>query len=86
MKYYVYILESTKNRKLYIGQTNNLKDRLERHNQKRMLATKSGTPWKLIYKEKYISRSTAMKREKYLKSLKNKKYIKEKIICCGVEE
>ena len=88
MSYYLYILKSKNTNKLYIGQTKNLNDRLQRHKQNRSLATKFRGSWELIYKEKYSTRSEAIKREKYLKSLKNKKYIEEKIINkrCGVEE
>ena len=88
MSYYIYILKSDQNNKLYIGQTKNLTDRIARHNQNRSLATKLKGPWKIIFQEKYSTRSEAIKREKYLKSLKNKNYIEQKIINnrCGVEE
>ena len=77
--YYTYILENNSGR-LYIGQTNNLEDRLKRHNENRSAYTKSKGLWKLIYKKQFDSRAEAMQFEKYLKSLKNPKYIKSTII------
>lgn len=65
--------------KYYIGQTNNLERRLFYHNSGYSKSTKSGIPWKLVYQEEYESRLEAMKREKQLKSNKNKSYL-EKII------
>ncbi len=80
MKYFVYILQSLKDNRLYIGQTNNLEDRIKRHNNGEVVATKNRRPLDLIYSETYDSRTEAMKRERYLKSLKSSKYIKENII------
>ena len=79
MEYLVYILESQKNGRLYIGQTDDLEDRLYRHNTGQSLSTKAGIPWKIIHTESYKTRSEAMKREYYLKSLKNKDYIKQQV-------
>lgn len=70
MLFFVYILKSTKDDKLYIGQTNNLKDRLTRHNTGKVAATKNRRPLTIIHKEEYLTRAEAMQREKYLKSLK----------------
>jgi len=78
--FFVYILKSLKDNKLYIGQTNNLESRLSRHNSGKVIATRNRRPLVLIYNEEYKSRADAMKREKYLKSLKNPSYIENKII------
>ncbi|HMN23442.1 MAG: GIY-YIG nuclease family protein [Ignavibacteriaceae bacterium] len=78
-KYYVYILKSITLNKFYIGQTNNLERRLFYHNSGYSKSTKSGMPWNLVYKKLFLSRAEAMKREKQLKSYKNKSYL-EKII------
>ena len=66
--------------KLYIGYTEDVTVRIKRHNEGKEQYTKSGIPWELIYQENYLTRGEAMKREKYLKNLKNPKYILEKII------
>lgn len=70
MPYFVYVLRSLKDQKLYIGQSNNLEDRLKRHNEGRVTATKSRLPLSLMYSEEYKTRTEAVKRERYLKGLK----------------
>lgn len=70
MKFYVYILLNYDQSRWYIGSTENLEERLRRHNQGRSRATKSYKPWSLVYKEGYKTRSEAVKREFYLKSPK----------------
>jgi putative endonuclease len=71
MIYYVYILQSFKNDKLYIGHTDNLSRRLEEHNTGRGgKYTRQNKPWKLLYSEEHSDRSSAAKRETYLKSTK----------------
>ena len=65
--YYVYLLKSLKNQSLYIGCTNNLKERLLIHNQNKSYHTAKYSPWKLIYFEGYISKQDAYSREKSLK-------------------
>ncbi|MBI4686154.1 MAG: GIY-YIG nuclease family protein [Nitrospirae bacterium] len=80
--YYVYFLRSRKNGSLYIGQTNNIDKRLERHNSGQIKSTKNRFPFDLIYSEKYNTRREAMLREKHLKSLagiKDKKAIIERL-------
>ena len=49
--FYVYILESLKDYKRYIGYTNNLKRRLEEHKKGLSLVTKFRLPFQLIYFE-----------------------------------
>ena len=53
----VYILQSLKDESYYIGQTNNVSNRLERHNSRRQLATRSKVPWELVYTEPFPTRS-----------------------------
>ena len=65
--YYVYILKSIKDKKLYIGYTNNLSRRIREHNSKLNQSTKSRTPFKLVYCEAYQSHQDAKKREYNLK-------------------
>ncbi len=65
--HFVYVLQSMKDKNLYIGCTNNLKQRIEVHNKKGSLSTKNKTPWRLIYFEGYISKVDAFNREKSLK-------------------
>ncbi len=67
---WVYILKSIKNNKhkYYIGCTIDIYNRLKQHNEGLTISTKSGAPWKLIYKEKVTDRLSALRREKEIKS------------------
>ena len=75
MPYYVYIIQSERDRSYYVGSTQNLSNRLERHNQGRTKYTKSKRPWKIVYSEKYPDRSSAIKRENEIKNRKRKEYV-----------
>lgn len=66
--FYVYILQSGKKKRLYIGKTADLKRRLKEHNAGQSASTKSYTPWSLIFYEAYADREDANRREKYLKT------------------
>lgn len=65
--HYVYLLKSLKNKSLYIGCTNNLKQRLLAHNQNESSYTSKHSPWQLIYFEGYLSKQDAYSREQKLK-------------------
>jgi putative endonuclease len=65
--YYVYLLKSEKNNRIYIGSTNNLKKRIKEHNKGKVFSTKYYLPWRLIYYEAYDKESLARLREKRLK-------------------
>jgi len=62
--YYVYILKSKKDGKLYIGSTNNLWRRIKEHNYGLLKSTKSRLPFEIVYYEAYKSEKDARKREK----------------------
>lgn len=66
--HYLYILRSLKDRKLYIGTTNNAQRRINQHNMGQSKSTKHRRPFILIYSEEYMSKSEAMKREWYFKN------------------
>ncbi|MBL0183814.1 MAG: GIY-YIG nuclease family protein [Chitinophagaceae bacterium] len=57
--HYVYILQSLKDYKYYIGETAEVKARLQYHNKGLQRSTKSRTPFRLIKLEEYPDRSTA---------------------------
>ncbi len=76
MSYFVYVLQSDVTKKFYIGQTKDVEARLQKHNQGESQATKSGRPWRLLYKEFYETRSEAVLRERFLKSPQGWKELK----------
>ena len=51
----------------YVGYTNNLKERVKRHNSGKGAKFTRGRKWTLIYKEKFISKKEAISREYYIK-------------------
>jgi len=65
--HYVYLLQSLKNKSLYVGCTSDLRKRFKEHNQGNSYHTKKYLPWKLIYYEAYNSKTDAFNREKALK-------------------
>jgi putative endonuclease len=76
--YYVYIIYNQKHDKFYIGQTYSLKKRIYEHkNGLSGYTSKYNGEWFFVYKEKYKTRSKAMKREKFLKAQKNKNFYKK---------
>jgi putative endonuclease len=66
--YVVYVLESLKDTRHYIGQTSDLNRRIQEHNQGRVRWTKTHRPWKVLHIEEFENRTAAIKREQYLKS------------------
>lgn len=77
---------STKIDKYYVGSTENLQWRLERHNMGWGKYTKRGTPWKLMYHETHQTKSEAYKRENEIKKKKSRQYIEELIHAGGSPE
>ena len=73
--YIVYILYSISASKYYTGQTDNLENRLKRHNSGLSLSTKSGKPWGLIYHIGFPTRSEAMNLEQKIKKRGAKRYL-----------
>jgi putative endonuclease len=78
MDYYTYVLLSQKNERLYIGSTENLEKRIERHNKGRVKSTKARRPWKLLEKQMFSSRSEAYKHEMFLKTHQQRELIKKR--------
>ena len=76
MKSFVYLLISEKDKKTYLGSTDNIERRLIEHNAGKTLSTRNRRPFKLIYKEELNSLIEARTREKYLKSRKGRRGLK----------
>jgi putative endonuclease len=70
--YFVYILQSDIDNKRYIGYSNNLVNRLNVHNSGLVKSSKNRRPLKLIYFEKYSTKSEALKREWEIKARRGK--------------
>ena len=72
---YVYVLRSLKDKKRYIGLTNNLSRRLAEHNNGKVNATNNRKPFQLVYSEEFADRAEAAQREKFLKTGKGREYL-----------
>ena len=77
MEHYVYILKC-KDKTLYTGYTNNLAKRVLAHNKLKSGAryTKARRPVKLVYFEKYRTKSKSLKREIIVKKMKRSEKLK----------
>jgi len=75
--YCVYVLLSLKDNKFYIGFTSDLERRLREHNSGKNISAKSRLPLKLIYYETHLSKTDAMRRERYFKTTKGKSTLKQ---------
>jgi len=74
--YYVYILQSKKDKAMYVGYTNDLRKRFKMHNSGEIFSTKPRRPFMLLYYEAHQNKDDAIKRENFLKSGWGKNYIK----------
>ena len=75
MIYYVYLIKTINSRinKTYVGYTNNLRNRLDKHNSNKGARSTKGFKWVLVYKKKFISKSKAMSYEYKLKKNRKKR-------------
>ena len=72
-----YILISLKTGKYYVGQTNDLEDRIRRHNSNYEVSTKGKGPWQIAHSEEFPTRSQAVARELEIKSYKGGRAFKK---------
>jgi putative endonuclease len=79
MKYYVYIIQSQRFDKYYIGSTSDIEKRIEFHNSRRARYTKRYQPWVLRHIEEYNSRAEAVRRERELKGVKDVRRVLEQL-------
>ena len=72
MSFYVYIIGSIQpRRRTYVGWTTDISKRIKAHNTSKGAKLTRGSQWKLLYKEKFETKSEAMKREIQLKKDRN---------------
>jgi len=69
MIYYVYLIKTLKNyiNKTYVGYTNNLIERLNKHNSGLGAKSTRGYKWELIFKKRFYSKHKALSFEYKLK-------------------
>lgn len=67
----VYILQSQKSGRFYIGHTADLARRLIEHNEGQTVSTRNKGPWQLVHCETFESKSAAYAREREIKAWKS---------------
>ncbi|HCP08780.1 MAG TPA: hypothetical protein DIT25_03225 [Candidatus Moranbacteria bacterium] len=82
----VYLLFSLKDHKTYLGSTDNLDRRMGEHNAGKTFSTKNRRPLKLVYKEIFDTILEARNRERYLKSRKGRKELRDIFISLNIGE
>ncbi len=80
MKYFVYIIFSSKLNKYYTGFTENLEVRLEQHNSGKSTFTAKGIPWVMVYNLAVNSANEARQLEKIIKGRGAKRFLIDKNI------
>ncbi len=75
----VYILQSQTSGRFYVGHTEDLEERIHRHNSGQTKSGRNRGPWKLVYSAEYSTRSEAMRREMQIKSWKSHRYLQKLI-------
>ncbi len=71
--FFVYVLWSESLQRFYVGQTQDLNRRIYRHNKGWEKSTRKGRPWELKHSIKVSDRGEAMRLEKKLKNLSQKR-------------
>lgn len=66
--FYIYVLQSTKTGRRYLGSCDNLDERIRRHNLGHSKATCHGIPWTLMHSESFSSRAEATRKERFYKT------------------
>ena len=75
MVYYVYLIKTLKGfiKKSYVGYTNNLQQRLDKHNSNLGAKSTKGYKWEIVYKKKFYIKNKALSFEYKLKKDRNKR-------------
>ena len=77
MVFYVYLIKTLKGylNKSYVGYTNDLQKRLDKHNTNLGARSTRGYKWQIVYKKRFYSKSKALSFEYKLKKDRNKRLI-----------
>jgi putative endonuclease len=76
---YSYILLSDKDGEFYIGSAGDLRERLHQHNNGQVRSTAHRRPLRLIYYEGCLCADDARRRERYLKTRRGGRYLKQRL-------
>jgi len=77
--FFVYVLYSSLDKKLYIGFTDDINIRIKAHNRGDVDATRYRRPLGLIYYEAYLDKRDAQGRERFLKSGSGHRFLRKQL-------
>ena len=80
---YSYVLLSDRDGEFYIGSTGDLRERLQQHNKGQVRSTAYRRPLRLVYYEGCLCADDARRRERYLKTGRGGRYLKQRPACAG---
>jgi putative endonuclease len=80
---YSYVLLSDRDGEFYIGSTDDLRERLQQHHKGQVHSTAYRGPLRLIYYEGCLCADDARRRERYLKTGRGGRYLKQRLACRG---
>ncbi len=78
--HYTYVLRSDADGRFYIGATKDLRARVAAHEQGRVRSTAYRRPLRLVYYEACLSPDDAYRRERYLKSGRGGRHLRQRLI------
>ncbi len=78
--FYTYVYYSLSDKRFYIGYTNNIERRINEHENGKVKSTAKIKDLKLIFYEAYFSEQDARRREKYFKTTKGKKVLRQMLV------
>ena len=76
MAWFVYVIKSDVDGRLYKGMTEDISARVAVHNSGKVSSTKAYRPWRLVYQENCRDSVHAREREKFLKSFAGREFLK----------
>jgi putative endonuclease len=77
--YYTYVLLSSRDKEWYTGAASDLKARLRQHERGEVTSTRFRRPLRLIYYEACLDAADAYLRERYLKTGRGKRYLRQRL-------
>jgi len=82
MNHFVYIIYSESADRFYIGETSNVQERINQHNSGfyDFAFSKQASDWNLYWSLECNSRSQAIKIEKHIKKMRNRKFYENLIL------
>ncbi len=74
--YFVYVLKSVRDGRLYKGMTINVNNRINDHNRGKVKSTRPYRPWEHVLTREFETRKEARHHEKWLKSGVGREFLK----------